>query len=560
MKNAALFIGLLVIGLGSAWAAERVGGPSEKPAGSGVIVHSDGYVLTAYHVVANARRIVVVTSGEFRVPGVMVSADPEHDLALLKVETVGLSEASLGYAGSVQLDQEVVAVGFPFGLREVSVTRGRIVAVRTKGVQRVFQVDAAVNPGNSGGPLFNARGEVVGVLTTKFSHPSGIVPEGMAFAVPISYATPLLANIESFDFTAMGKGRKGPKGPNGPNGQSLAQALVRTTVRIETVRVVEGAPPQAATTPESGGKQQEGIGARNERISQAATLPESSGKGEAGLAPSPRGPVARSRESSMPLPDDAAVQKVNEQLRLVQRDELERLAQRGIRPPEQMVLIPAGEFWMGAEDGLPDARPLHRVYISAFWLDTYAVTNRQYRQCAEGGGCPLPKDRSVYDDPTRAEHPVTNVTWTQARGYCRWLGKRLPTEAEWEKATRGTDGRLYPWGNSDEVFKARARTVEQKNMKNGTDPVGSADFAVSPYGVADLVGNVSEWVNDWYAEDYYRSAPVRDPQGPVRGSFRVLRGGESSDRPLELRASYRGWDDVTYWGPSLGFRCAEDLP
>jgi formylglycine-generating enzyme required for sulfatase activity len=452
---------------------------------------------------------------------------------LLKVETVGLSEAPLGYAGAVELDQEVVAIGFPFGLREVSVTRGRIAAVRTKGVQRVFQVDAAVNPGNSGGPLFNTRGEVVGILTTKFSNPSGIVPEGMAFAVPVSYATPLLANIESFDFTAMGKGRKGLKGSNG---QGFAQALVRTTVRIETVRVVEGAP------------------------SQAAVQPEPTSKGEAELMPSPRRPVAKNRESPGPLPDEAAVQKVNKQLRLVQRNELERLGQVGIRPPEQMVLIPAGEFWMGAEDGLSDARPMHRVYVSSYWLDKHEVTNRQYRQCVKSGGCAPPKDRSVFDDLVQEDHPVTNVTWTQARTYCAWEGKRLPTEAEWEKAARGVDGRLYPWGNSDEVFKVRERTVEQKNMRNGTDPIGSADFAVSPYGVADLVVSVSEWVNDWYAEEFYRSTPARDPQGPLRGSFRVLRGGESSNRPLELRASYRGWDDMTYWGPSLGFRCAEDGP
>jgi formylglycine-generating enzyme required for sulfatase activity len=536
MKRTALTIGLLIIGLGVAWAAERVSsGPSEKPAGSGMIIHPDGYVLTAYHVVANARRIVVVASGEFRMPGVVVSADPEHDLALLKVETVGLAGAPLGYAGSVQLDQEVVVVGFPFGLREVSVTRGRIAAVRTKGVQRVFQVDAAINPGNSGGPVFNARGEVVGVLTTKFSHPSGIVPEGMAFAVPVSYATPLLANIESFDFTAIGKGRKKLKESTG---QSLVQAMVRTTVRIETARVPDVAPSHAASPP-----------------------PESSTRGEAVRAPGFREPVARGRDSSsIPLPDEAAVQKVNEQLRLVQREELERLAQRGIRPPDQMVLIPAGEFSMGAEDGLPDSRPMHRVYVSAYWLDKYAVTNRQYRQCVEAGGCPFPKDQSSYDDAARVDHPVTNVMWGQARGYCRWQGKRLPTEAEWEKAARGIDGRLYPWGNSDDVLKARARAVEQQLMKNGTDPVGTGEFAVSPYGVADLIGNVSEWVNDWYAEDYYRSAPARDPQGPVRGSFRVLRGGESGDRSLELRASYRGWDDMTYWGPSLGFRCANDLP
>jgi formylglycine-generating enzyme required for sulfatase activity len=529
---ASIAVALWLFGAGSVAAMERVGSPSERPSGSGVIVHSDGYVLTAHHVVANARRIVVVTPGEFRAPAVVVSADPEHDLVLLKVETVGLSEAPLGYAGGVQLDQEVIAVGFQFGLREVSVTRGRIAAVRTKGVQRVFQVDAAVNPGNSGGPLFNARGEVVGLLTTKFSHPSGIVPEGMAFAVPVSYATPLLANIDSFDFTAIGKGRKGPKAANG---QGLAQALARTTVRIETARMIEGAPVSQPTE-------------------------ESAGKTEAALTPIPREPATGPREPSASLPDEAAVQRVNEQLRLVQQEELQHLAQQGVVPPDGMVLIPGGEFLMGAEDGLPDARPMHRVYVGGFWLDKFEVTNRQYRQCAEGGGCAVPKDRSAYDDASRTEHPVTNVTWNQARGYCRWLGKRLPTEAEWEKAARGTDGRLYPWGNSDEMVRARAKTVDQKAVKNGTEPVGTLSFALSPYGVADLVMNVSEWVNDWYAEEFYRASPPRDPQGPVRGSFRVLRGGEPTSRPLELRASYRGWDDVTYWGPTLGFRCAEDLP
>jgi formylglycine-generating enzyme required for sulfatase activity len=533
MKLITLSIGVLLVCGGDAWAVDRPAGPTEKPAGSGVIVHSDGYVLTAHHVVANAKRIVVVTPGEFRAPAMLVSADPEHDLALLKVDTVGLSEAALGYAGAVRLDQEVLAVGFQFGLREVSVTRGRIAAVRTKGVQHVFQVDAAVNPGNSGGPVFNTWGEVVGILTTKFMHPSGIVPEGMAFVVPLSYATPLLANIEAFDFASIGKRRKGNKGANG---KGLAQALARTTVRIETVRVVEGAPPAA---------------------SGAA---ESSGKVEGVAAPTVRGQPGSPRESTAPLPDDAAVQRVNDQLRTLQQEELLRLNQRGIVPPERMVLIPAGEFWMGSDDGLPDTRPMHRVYVSTYWLDKFEVTNREYRQCVEGGGCPAPKDRSSYDDPGRAEHPVTNVTWSQARNYCHWRGKRLPTEAEWEKGARGTDGRLYPWGNSEEVFRARAGTVEQKPAKNGTEPVGSIGFAVSPYGVADLVLNVSEWVNDWYAEDFYRSSPARDPQGPVRGSFRVLRGGESTDRPLELRASYRGWDDMTYWGPSLGFRCADDLP
>lgn len=532
MTRVALSLGLMLV-----WAvavgADRFTGPAERPAGSGVIVHSDGYILTAQHVIANARRVVVVTSGEVRAAAIVVSIDPEHDLALLKAETVGLTEASLGHAGGVRLDQEVVAVGFPFGLREVSMTRGRIAAVRTKGVQRVFQVDAAINPGNSGGPLYNTQGELIGILTTKFSHPSGIVPEGMAFAVPVSYATPLLANIEGFDFSMVGKSRNGRKTKKGKATEQdrLADMVVRTTVRIETARGVE-APSSVMPAPAGAAKRPE------------TTSPP--------VAQSP----GESRAPRYSAPGQASIQQVNEQLRLEQQEHLQRLAQQGGAAPEGMVLIPPGEFQMGAEDGLPDARPMHRVYVSTYWLDRHEATNRQYRRCVESGGCAPPKDQSAYDDPDLADHPVTNVTWAQARHYCGWLGKRLLTEAEWEKAARGIDGRLYPWGNTDEVAKARPRLAER--AKNGTAPVGTMDFERSPYGVADLVMNVSEWVNDWYAEDFYRSSPSRDPQGPARGTFRVLRGGEPSDRPLELRASFRGWDDMTYWGPSLGFRCAQD--
>lgn len=532
MKRTALSIWCVLLWTGAAWAIDRPAGPAERPSGTGVIVHSDGYVLTAHHVIANARRVVIVTPGEVRASAIVVSTDAEHDLALLKVETVGLSEASLGHAGAVRLDQEVIAVGFPFGLREVSVTRGRIAAVRTKGVQRVFQVDAAINPGNSGGPLFNAQGELIGILTTKFSHPSGIVPEGMAFAVPVSYATHMLANIEGFDFTSVGKGRSVKKGKKGKElEQDRLDTIVRTTVRIETARAAEASPSPVTPAPVDTTKRQDPV------------PPSAQVQGE-------------SRNPAFRAPDQASIQQVNEQLRLAQKEQVQALAQHGVTAPEGMVLIPAGEFLMGAEDGLSDMRPMHRVYVSTYWLDQHEVSNRQYRQCMESGGCGPPKDRAAYDDAGRADHPVTNVTWTQARNYCGWRGKRLPTEAEWEKAARGIDGRLYPWGNSDEMVKARPRPGEP--TKNGTVPVGSLEFARSPYGVADLVMNASEWVNDWYAEDFYRSSPSRDPQGPARGSFKVLRGGEPSDRPLELRASYRGWDDMSYWGPSVGFRCAQD--
>ena len=141
MKRAIVWMWLMALaGAGSIGSAESPTGPAEKPAGTGVIVHSDGYILTALHVVSHARRIVVVTSGEFRAPAIMVSADSEQDLALLKIETVGLSEAHVGYAGAVKLDQEVIAVGFPFGLREASVSHGRIAAVRTRGPSGSFRL------------------------------------------------------------------------------------------------------------------------------------------------------------------------------------------------------------------------------------------------------------------------------------------------------------------------------------------------------------------------------------------------------------------------------------
>lgn len=227
-------------------AADGPGLPAERPVGTGVIVHPDGYVLTAQHVVANARRVVVVTPGEFRAPAVLIVADAEQDLALLKIETVGLSEAPIGYAGAVKFDQAVIVIGFPFGLREVTVSRGRISAVRMKGVKRVFQVDAAINPGNSGGPVFTGEGELIGIVTTKFGHPSGIAPEGMGFAVPISYALSLLASIPDFDFTTIGKGRresktKGQKSPK-KSAEGIVQDMLRMVVRIETLRAPDSIP------------------------------------------------------------------------------------------------------------------------------------------------------------------------------------------------------------------------------------------------------------------------------------------------------------------------------
>jgi formylglycine-generating enzyme required for sulfatase activity len=520
-------------------------GPAERPAGTGVIVHRDGYILTAHHVVANARRIVVVMPGEFRVPALIVGSDPEHDLALLKVETVGLSEAPLGYAGAVTLDEEVIVAGFPFGLREVSVVHGRVSAVRAKGVKRVFQLDAAINPGNSGGPVFNRRGEVIALVTTKFSHPSGIVPEGMGFAVPISYALPLLANIPEFDFTSIGKVHEGTtrKGRKGAKAKSFSENVVpslsRMAVRVETVRVADSLP-----TPVPSGPFGSHLKAEGRRIPPAKPEPEAM------------------HEPTIEAKDEADVEgdaKVRARLAVEQRQELQALADKGLRPPEGMMVIPAGEFLMGSDNGLPDARPLHRTVLSTYWIDTMEVTNAQYGHCVSDGVCAPPKDRAFFDDPQRAQHPVSNVTWRQAHAYCQWRGARLPTEAEWEKAARGTDGRRYPWGNAEEPIKRWIKDGAIALNGNGTMAVGTRPDTASPYGVLDLVGNAWEWVRDWYAEDYYAIAPHLDPQGPLRGAFRVLRGGDWRQSPLELRASYRAWDDMSYWGPTLGFRCAADV-
>ena len=199
----------------------------------------------------------------------------------------------------------------------------------------------------------------------------------MAFAVPVSYATPMLANIEGFDFSVIGKGRNGKKAKKGKaaNDDRLA-GMVRTTVRIETARGAEASPPPATPAPAESIKRQD-----------PAAAPIAQGQGET------RNPTSRAA-------DTAVIQQVNEQLRRTQQEQLRRLTQQGVRRSRGMVLIPAGEFAMGAEDGLPDMRPMHRVYMSTYWLDQHEVTNRQYRQCMESGGCAPPKDQSAYEDAT----------------------------------------------------------------------------------------------------------------------------------------------------------------
>jgi len=204
------------------------------------------------------------------------------------------------------------------------------------------------------------------------------------------------------------------------------------------------------------------------------------------------------------------------------------------------------------------------VYLDTFYIDKTEVTNTQYRACVEAGVCDAPSDTAYYDDADYAQHPVVYVSWNDADAYCRWVGKRLPTAAEWEKAARGTDGWIYPWGNALDGSKLNFcdancpydwKDVSVDDGYTDTAPVGSYPAGASPYGVLDMAGNVWEWVTDWYGRNYYSRSPGRNPPGPDSGEERVVRGGSWSRDPASVRGTvrYRYLPDDTY--NNVGFRC-----
>ncbi len=236
-----------------------------------------------------------------------------------------------------------------------------------------------------------------------------------------------------------------------------------------------------------------------------------------------------------------------------------------ISPKDGMVqaFVPAGDFLMGSNNAIDsqaysDELPQHTVYLDAFWIDRSEVTNAQYAQCVGAGQCTPPaKTRSssrssYYGEAQYASYPVIYVDWNQAQAYCAWAGRRLPSEAEWEKAARGTDGRIYPWGNA---APDQSRLNYNQNIGD-TTAVGSYPSGASPYGALDMAGNVWEWVNDWYSNSYYQNSPARNPAGPDAGTARVLRGGAWDRDGRHVRSASRYANFPQYSYNYLGFRCA----
>lgn len=256
-----------------------------------------------------------------------------------------------------------------------------------------------------------------------------------------------------------------------------------------------------------------------------------------------------------------------------------KLAQERTKLPahDDMVLIPAGEFLMGSDKKVDHAAylpemPQRKVHLDAYEIDKYEVTTVQYLRYVLAHDMPPQVDWKFdggnFQD-TMSNHPIMHVNWMQADAYCKWVGKRLPTEAEWEKASRGEDGRIYPWGNQPAGL-SRANfgrgglsgpvrdRPERLLLYPPIISVDKYDNAVSPYGLFQMVGNVAEWVADWYDKDYYKTAPNRNPKGPEKGTQKAFRGGGWIDSTPSVRTTQRNGTEPTTSMNWLGFRCARD--
>ena len=222
-----------------------------------------------------------------------------------------------------------------------------------------------------------------------------------------------------------------------------------------------------------------------------------------------------------------------------------------------MALVPAGEFIMGSWTGDADERPVRRVYLDAYFFDKDQLTVGEYAKFLDATSHGAPPEWNIMSRTMHRNRPVVNVDWADAAAYCTWAGKRQPTEAEWEKAARGTDGRTYPWGDEPPTKFHGNMNKELWNNHMGLTPVGIFEGGKSAYGVNDMAGNVWEWVSDWYDDDYYSTAPLRNPTGPATGLSKVVRGGSWGSGPEGLRSAERETHMPSFQGYGTGFRCAK---
>ena len=264
--------------------------------------------------------------------------------------------------------------------------------------------------------------------------------------------------------------------------------------------------------------------------------------------------IPSSTEASPPAPSETPTQ---EGLASVIRDE----------SGAEMLLVEAGTFLMGSNTSESDEAPAHILLIDDFYIDKYEVTNADYKVCVDSQNCSLPKNTAFYLSAMDRNHPVVFVSWEMADQYCAWRDARLPTEAEWEKAARGTNNFIYPWGNKFDGGALNfcdmdcTKSWADQSVRDHytmTAPVGLYPDGVSVYNIFDMAGNATEWVADWYAKDYYSNSPKENPLGPESGTDRVLRGGSWFDRYLGVRTFVRSHlrPNVAY--NYTGFRCARD--